>query len=197
MVSFCLMKYALKRKSTLFSLQTFTISNLLACFISRPADRSTGHRCHNSWLDSLEEALEALSSIKQPRSFHESIHISQLGICSRSSCLQHRLNYVHWSSECRSKATCNSTSSTMCYWIIHLRGIHSSGNRLVCKKLQCREWNCHRQCRGVRNIECGEALMFVNVLRAVGHRFVHFLRVVNLHSLLDDCSILADSFPNF
>lgn len=66
-----------------------------------------------------------------------------------------------------------------------------SGEGFVGEKLQGCEGDGHGECCGVGNVESGESFGAVDITGAVGHGFVHFVGVVDLHALFDDFTILA------
>jgi len=65
------------------------------------------------------------------------------------------------------------------------------GERFVGKELKGRERNGHGECGGIGDVESGETFRTVDVAGAVGHGFVHFVGVVDLHALFDNFRKLA------
>lgn len=72
--------------------------------------------------------------------------------------------------------------------VVFLVGVHCGRHGLVRQELKSSKWYCHRKRRGVREVECAETLVLVDISCAVRHRLVHSARVLNLHALLDDYS---------
>ena len=53
------------------------------------------------------------------------------------------------------------------------------------------EGHGHGERGRVGDVECGYAFASIDVFCAVEHGFVHFVRIVDLHALFDDCRLLA------
>lgn len=122
---------------------------------------------------------------------NETTDISQSSVGSGAASLEHGLNNVHRSGKSSSETSSNSSSGAVGNWVVVLLWVHDGRESLIGQELKGVEWDGHGEGGWVGDIEGTETLGLVHVLRAGGHGWVELLRALDLHTLLDDCVVLA------
>lgn len=164
--------------------QTLQSQHLLCHFITRPANRGTGHSGDNSGPQTLPEPGQPLSPPNNRRSLLQPITVPNLGILTRSPRLKQRLDDIERRRGRSGNGTRKTSRDTMRQRIVLLLGVDDLDEGFVGGELERGEGDRHKERGRVGNVECTETFGFEDGLEAVADVAVRGLR--ELHALLDD-----------